>query len=216
MILFAADNHYGQHSGRAVYEGIRDRYEIDFHEDDWSCFERPLVDRVDLLVLNMIAGTCDVPPPADACEEHVRAYVDAGKPMLLLHGGSAAFWPWDWWRALVGFRWVRGNDPDGFESSTHPVRPYDVRVCKARHPLCAKLQDMSLPEDEIYTCLEQTCPTWTLMETTTDEGTFPMCYEAATPAGGRVLGFLPGHHPEVCGRPELLANVSTIMEGVLS
>ena len=38
-------------------------------------------------------------------------------PLLLLHGSSAAFWHWDWWRRIVGYRWVRGNDPDGIPAS---------------------------------------------------------------------------------------------------
>lgn len=212
-ILFAADRHGGARPGAALFAEIKGDFDFEFFEDDWSCFERgPLAGRHELVVLNMIAGMSGVAPPGAAAEREVRAYAEAGGSFLLLHGASAAFWPWDWWRPIVGFRWVRPDDPDGAERSVHPRRPYRVARAKCRHPLVARLVEMDLPEDEIYLRLEQTCPTMTLLETTTDEGTFPVCHENATPWGGRVIGFTPGHKPEVARRPELVANVRTLIE----
>ncbi len=216
MILFAADNHYRTHAGRVLYESLEPDCKIRFCEDDWSCFNEPdLADRYSLMILNLISGSCNVPEPDPVAEENVRAYLQSGKPVFLLHGASAAFWQWDWWRALVGFRWVRGNDPDGFEPSTHPKRPYTVRVTKSRHPLCQRLQEVSMPEDELYVSLEQTCPTVTIMETTTDEGSFPMCYETVTGWGGKVVGYIPGHAPDVVNLPGNVANCRAIIDWLL-
>ena len=217
MILFAADRHYGVHPGRVLYEAIQGDYEIDFYEDDWSCFEQAdLKGKYDLLMLNMIADTCDVPPPGEAAEKNVRAYVEAGGNLLLLHGSSAAFWHWDWWRPLVGYRWVRPNDPDGIERSTHPKRPYTVAVAKSRHPLCAGLQEVDLPEDEIYINLEQMGPAMTLMTTKTDEGTFVQCYESQTPWSGTVLSYIPGHRPDVVSDPRMVTNCRTLIDYLLA
>jgi len=216
MIVFAADNHYGTHAGAALYECIRDAYDIAFCEDDFSLLgDADLMGRCTLLMLNMIAGTCGVDPPGPEAETHVRAYVRRGGHLLLLHGSSAAFWHWDWWRPLVGHRWVRPDDPDGVPQSEHPTRPYRVNVAKCPHPLCALLKDMALPEDEIYMRLEQTCPATTLMETTTGEGTFVQCYETVTPAGGTVIGFLPGHRPHVVTCGVMLANVRVLIDYLL-
>ena len=216
MILFAADRHYDQYCGRHLHEALHGAYAIDFHEDDWRCLEQPFVATTDLLMLNLVADTCGVPPPSAACEPHVRAYMESGKPVLLLHGGSAAFWPWPWWRERVGYRWVRGNDPDGAPPSTHPVRPYTVRPARSRHPLVSALTALDLPEDEIYTDLEQTCPCWTLMETVTDEGTFPMCYACTLePGGGTLIGFLPGHRPDVVTAPGVVGTVRTLIDYLL-
>ncbi len=216
MILFVADNHYDTHGGRVLHECFRNDYDLQFAEDEWPCLEEgDLQTRYALLVVALIGGTCAVPLPGDAAEGPVRDYVESGGNLLLLHGGSAAFWHWEWWRPLVGYRWVRGDDPDGFPASTHPVRPYRVEVSTSRHPLCGKLQGFDMPEDEIYTNLEQTCPVTTLMETTTDEGTFPMCYETETPHGGRVLGYLPGHRPDAIRTPENLANVRVLLEDLV-
>ena len=214
MILFAADQHYGVHPGRVLHEAIQNDYEIEFYEDDWSCFEQPdLKKKYDFLMLNMIADTCDVLPPRPEAEPNVRDYVEAGGDLLLLHGSSAAFWHWDW---IVGFRWVRGDDPDGVDRSTHPKRPFVVEVAKARHPLCNQLQELSLPEDEIYINLEQTCPALTLMTTTTDEGTFPQCYVCETSYGGAVLGYIPGHKSEVVRNPGMVANCRVLMDYLLA
>ena len=217
MILFAADNHYQAHPGRVLYEATREAYDMEFHEDDWSFFAQPdLAGRYDFLMLNMIAGSCDVPAPGPEAEPHLRAYVQGGGDLLLLHGSSAAFWPWDWWRPVVGFRWVRANDPDGVSASTHPKRPFVLNVAKARHPLCGRLQAVQLPEDEIYINMEQTCAAWVLMTTTTEEGTFPQCYASRTPFGGTVLGYIPGHRPDAVGDPRMVANCCALIEYLLA
>ena len=217
MILFVADDHGGARCGAALHEGLRDHYDIAFFENDWTCFDAPgLLEACDFLMLSLIATMGGVAPPGAKAEGNVRSFVERGGKMLLVHGGSAAFWHWDWWRPIVGFRWVRDNDPDGFEASHHPNRPYRVTVAKSRHPLCSKLRDMDLPEDEIYMRLEQTCPAVVLMETTTDEGAFPQCYETMTPWGGTVLGFLPGHRREVIQHEAMLGNCRVLMDYLLS
>ena len=216
MILFAADRHYDTHPGKALYEEIVGSYDVDFYEEDWSCFEQAdIKGKYDLIMLNMISGCCDVPSPTERGENNVRAYLEAGGNFLLLHGASAAFWNCDWWRPVVGYRWVRGNDPDGFPSSTHPRRPYTLKVSKCRHPLCRELQEVELPEDELYINMEQTCPAMTLMETTTDEGTFPQCYEASTPWGGIIIGYIPGHGAQVVQLDEMVANCRNLVDYLL-
>lgn len=216
MIYFLADDHYDAHPGAALYEALRDRFEVAFYENDLSALaDKEFAGKCDLLILNMIADTCGQPLAGPEMERNVRAFVEAGKPLLLLHGSSAAFWHWEWWRGIVGFRWVRGNDPDGVAASTHPTRPYRVDVSKCRHPLCKVLQPMDLPQDEIYTRLEQVNPAMVLMETTTQEGTFAQCWENVMPWGGRVIGFLPGHRKEVVQDPTLVENAARLIQDLL-
>ena len=218
MIIFAADNHYDVHPGKNIYAGLKSNYkDMVFSEDDWSVFvKNDLKNKCDLLVLNMIAGTCNIEAPDQEAEKSVRAYCEKGGNILLIHGSSAAFWQWDWWRSIVGYRWVRGNDPDGVAPSTHPTRPYKVTISKSRHPLCAKLAEMDLPEDEIYINLEQVCPAMTIMETKTDEGTFPQSYECVTPWGGKIIGFIPGHKPAVTGSEIYISNIKALIDYLLS
>lgn len=215
MILFAADNHYGAHPGARINECLKG-FDIAFHEDDWSCFTKyELENECDLMILNMIGDTCEVPHPDSKAEEAIKKYCEAGKNILLLHGSSAAFWEWAWWREIVGLRWVRPNDPEQIPASTHPKRPFKVSVSKTRHPLCSELKALDLPQDEIYINLEQMGPVTTLMETFTDEGTFPQAYESRTPWGGTILCFIPGHAQEVTQNNDVVHNISTMINYLL-
>ena len=214
-ILLLADNHYGQHCAQHLHSAFAE-HQCDLVEDDWQ----PLADsglgsKYDLLALHMIAGTCNNPLPDEQHEAPVRSWIESGKPILLLHGSSAAFWHWSWWPALVGWRWVRPNDPYGSAASTHPIRPYRLERAKTTHPLAAQLRDIDLPSDEIYIHLEQTCPSWTLLQTTTEEGTFPMASCHHTPHGGAIASFLPGHDPSVTQHPDIHYNIARISQWLL-
>ncbi|MBO5308000.1 MAG: ThuA domain-containing protein [Lentisphaeria bacterium] len=214
MIGFFADNHYGVHPGKVIFEHLPSELQqkIAFFEDDWSDMETPgFAGKYELLILNMIGDTCDVPHPAAAAEKEVRSYLEKGGSMVLLHGSGAAFWQWEWWRKIVGFRWVRPNDPDGVEASYHPVKPYMLRKCKSRHLLMDKLQEIALPEDEIYAKLEQVSPAHVFMETAIEEGVFPQCFEVITPWGGKLVHFIPGHSPEVTSHPAVIRNICEII-----
>ena len=215
MKLFVADDHYKAFSGRNQYECISGTYsDMIFRENDWSVFtEFDLAKECDLLILNMIADTCGLPVPTPEQAEAVKRYLETGKNLLLLHGASSAFWPYEWYRKLVGIRWVRGKDPDGVEASFHPKEPYCVKVAKVRHELAEKLVEMDFTiEDEIYCSLEQVTPITTLMETTISLGTSPQCTESFTPWGGKVINFLPGHRCEVTRDERLIANLKTLID----
>ena len=216
MIAFIADNHYDARPGYHLNEKLKLNDTVLFSEDDISPLPGWLQQKdCRLLILNWIGATCGLPHPGAEIESAVKEYMESGRPLMLLHGASAAFWEWPWWRELVGLRWVRGEDPDGFAASTHPVRPYSVAVSKTRHPLAAQLRPFSLPTDEIYTNLEQTAPVTVLLETTIDEGTFPQAYMTESPFGGKIASFIPGHAPHAFDNPELLHNVHTMIDYLL-
>lgn len=151
MILFVADDHFGARPGWHAYHALQADYpEMVFAENDWCAFSRiNPAGACRLLILNMIAGTGGQPAPDATATAAVLAYCRSGRPLLLLHGGSAAFWPWPWWRRNCGLRWVRPEDPDGADPSFHPKEASQIRVSKSRHPLAACLEPMSLPVDEI-------------------------------------------------------------------
>ena len=215
MIYFFADNHFGQHPASVLMAEFPEtlRARIRFFEDRWEELEAgDWVRDCDLLILNMIGGTGGQPHAGTGAERAVRAYLESGKPMLLLHGSSAAFWQWDWWRPLAGLRWVRPGDPDNVDTSTHPHTPCRIDVAKSRHPLISRLKPIELPLDEVYINLEQTAPIFVLMTTLIAEGTFPQCCEAQSPWGGRIVSFIPGHKPECVRTPELVEDVVSIID----
>ena len=163
----------------------------------------------------MIGATCNLPHPDGNAEKAVRTWCENGGNALLLHGSSAAFWQWDWWRKIVGYRWVRPNDPDNVANSTHPVKPYSLRVTKNRHPLKDKLIPFDLDTDEIYTELEQVSPAMVLMDTFIEEGVFPQCLEAITPWNGKFVSFIPGHYIHATTNAALIQNITAITEYLL-
>ena len=215
MIYFFADDHFGTHPGKNIFEHLPAelRNNITFVENDWTLLESGswLAD-CELLILNLIGTTCGLEHPGPGAEKAVKAWCEKGGDVLLLHGASAAFWQWQWWRKSVGYRWVRPGDPDGVEPSVHPQKPFAVRLCKTRHPLIEKLQSFELDTDEIYTKLEQVQPGVVLMDTFIEEGVYPQCMESVTPWGGVFLHFLPGHKPEATSDAKLVGNIIELIK----
>lgn len=219
MYYFFADDHFMTHAGKLICKNLpaNIRTKTIFCENDLELLESgKWVDDCELLILHMIASTCNQPFPGNGAEKAVSEYCRRGGNILLLHGSSAAFWHWDWWRPIVGFRWVRPNDPDGITPSIHPVAPCSIQVSKVRHPLAKQLRPVKLPADEIYINLEQMNPAVILMETDVQGKTFPQAYLSETPWGGQIAAFIPGHLPECTTNPDLLANISTLVNWLLS
>ena len=218
MIYFFSDSHFEKHCGAQLYRQLPDalRSRMVFTENEWDILEKGDWEKdCELLILNMIGTTCAQPHPGSGAEAAVKRYIERGGNVLMLHGSSAAFWQWPWWREIVGLRWVRPNDPDGVEASTHPVKPCLLRPCKVRHPLAAGMQSIQLPQDEIYINLEQVSPVTVLMDVCIEEGVFPQCFENLTPWGGRFCHFIPGHSPEVTTNPEIIKVISCLAEYLL-
>ncbi len=215
MICFFSDNHYGSHAGRNIYEKLPDglKRKTLFQEDDWALLESGCWEKdCDLLVLHLIGTTCGLPHPGSGAEKAVRRYVERGGDILLLHGSSAAFWEWDWWRKIVGLRWVRPNDPDGAPASTHPVFACKVEPVETpNHKLSGILRPFELGEDEVYIHLQEVSPVSLLMTVSREGEIFPQACETTTSYGGRIFSFIPGHKPESVAAPGLVENIVTIL-----
>lgn len=216
-ILFLADNHYGTYCGRAVYTALQADYDGDLLEDDYGDKLADLdYSAYGMLVTWAIGDTPGAPHAPATAAAPLRAWLSQGVPMVLLHGGSASFWQWDWWRELVGYRWVRKSDADGFSPSVHPIVPYELLPVKGRHPLCPRLEAFAVPQDELYIELEETRPVQRLLEATHAGRSYAQAWATSNPWGGTVLGYLPGHDPAVAASGPNLANIRTLLDYALS
>lgn len=211
MILFLADNHFGSYPGRNLYQSLKEFYPIDFYEDTLESLNNDL-SHYSLLVLNLICGTPGSPEPEPAMESSLKEYCLSGKPLLLLHGSSAAFSDWPWWRKQTGLRWVRNDDPEGMPPSQHPITPYYVSLVSSEHPLSGRLKEFKSAEDELYIDLAQSAPYTPLMETHWEGAPYTQCYVKETIGGGKLAAFIPGHRSEVVTSEAVLHNISQLID----
>jgi hypothetical protein len=95
-----------------------------------------------LLVLNIGDGGTQTPSPA--ARAGLRAHLDAGGAMLVLHSTLTAFADWPEWESMIGGRWVHGH-------SFHP--PQDVcTITPTGHEIAAGAAPFEVL-DERYTDL---------------------------------------------------------------
>ena len=96
------------------------------------------LDGVDLLVVNTASGRPDPAHDGDDAtwapfHEAVRAFADAGRPVLALHQGANTFADSPHWERILGGRWVDGT-------SMHPtIGPATFTVAGPEHPIGATL-----------------------------------------------------------------------------
>lgn len=220
MIYFFADNHYQAFPGENIYNAfepnLKRKTKFYSDQDAINMLESgEWLQDCELLILHLIGETCDLPHAGRGAEQAIRQWYDRGGNILLLHGSSAAFWQWEWFRKISGMRWVRPGDPDGVKPSTHPVRACRVLPCKTRHELITVLMPMDLPTDEIYIDLEQVSPLTALMGVNIEEGYHLQCFEAYSKAGGKILSFLPGHCADAIKSPGFMHNIHILTDYLL-
>ena len=89
-IIFLAEDHYGAKPGAHTSAALADTLPHTLIENDWSPLADGILDNCDLLIINGISGVgpCTVP---DTAEAPLKKYLESGKPLLLVHAGSAAF-----------------------------------------------------------------------------------------------------------------------------
>ena len=210
--LFLSDNHYKSYGGRALAAALSHDFEFEFLEDDYGDHLSKLnLGKFDLLVTSAVGGTPGAPHAPLEVESRVRQWLESGVPIVLIHGGSATFWKWAWWRRMVGLRWVRCNDPDNVLPSSHPITAYSLSRASEGDTAEPRLEPMDVPEDELYINLETTRPFRVLLETNFKGQTFPQAYVSSGPNERTVLGYLPGHRSDLAGHPTTVENISRLI-----
>lgn len=210
-VIFFGDRHYDAWPCREQAAELRPLCDLVYIEEDYPALLRALAENPRaILAVNSIADTPGNPIPSPEVESHVKRHLEAGNDLWVLHGGSAAFWPWAWWRELMPLRWVRGNDPDRVAPSTHPIVPINLRPTDSALSAEFGLEPADLPPDELYIQLASQRPHETLLFATHEGVRFPQAYSGTTFWGGDLHGFLPGHSPAVLRHPAYRATLSRL------
>ena len=210
-VIYFSDRHYDAFPGRAQAELLKPLCELLYIEEDYSALLDALKRWPEAtLAFNSIVGTPgNMLAPAEV-EVPLHTHLARGAALWILHGGSAAFWPWAWWRQAMPLRWVRNADPDNLTPSTHPVVPFLITPTPYALEHLPGLTEVSLPADEIYIRLAAHQPFTTLLTTCHDGVVYPQAYESRTPWGGALHGFLPGHNSACLSNPDYIKTFTTL------
>lgn len=198
VIIFFADRHFGSYVGKVQAEILSEFSQVIYIEEDYGQLIKALGEHPEsILALNAITETPgNETLPAEA-EAPIKAHLERGNDLWVMHGASAALWPWKWWRDLMKIRWVRNNDPDGAEPSWHPVEPYTLTVTEQGTTAVPSLKTLEVPKDELYVALAEEPGAEVWMTATYDGQVWPQVYSFSNPWNGTVCGWIPGHDPEV-------------------
>jgi hypothetical protein len=212
-IIFFGDRHYDAWPCRQQADVIRALCNLLYIEENYQ--ELVLALKANpraILALNSIAETPgNYPPATPEFESYIKSHLELGNDLWLLHGGSAAFWPWDWWRNLMPLRWVRSNDPDRIAPSTHPIVPLRLRpACNEPHHVLPSA-GINLPADELYINLYSNRPYKTLLVVEHEGVNHPQAYSAETFWGGKIHGFMPGHSSTILSHPDYIRVFSSLL-----
>ena len=92
----------------------------------------------------------------------------------------------------------------------------DMKIDNGKYKAQFGTKAKMLKADEVYIDLEQVSPVTVLMETTINGHTYPQAYLSTTPWGGRIAAFIPGHKPECTENPDLIADVTELIQWLKS
>jgi len=167
------------------------RFEVSVNEDP-ACLAQSL-DKYDVIVLHFM--NWEQPDPGAAARENLRAFVEGGKGLCLVHFACGAFQDWPEFRNLAGRAWdpkMRPHDPFG---------SFRVEIRKPDHPIMAGMEAFTTP-DELYTCLAGDYPIDVLAtaKSSVDGADYAMAF-TSTYGKGRVFHTPLGHDAAAFANP---------------
>ena len=104
----------------------------------------PDLNKYDAVVLHFMDW--EVPDPGPKARANLKAFVENGKGMVVVHFACGAFQDWPEFKNLAGRAWdpkLRGHDPYG---------KFKVEITDTKHPITKGLKSFETT-DEMYTCL---------------------------------------------------------------
>lgn len=150
-------------------------------------------ERYDVIVLHDMPKTL-----SDTGRQHLRAFAEAGKGLVVVHHAIVSYPDWDWYRDLIGGRYLeRPRDGQPASSYRHDEQ---MRIAIARsHPVTEGLAPFSVL-DETYKDM-WLAPTNTVLLTTDNPTGDPAVAWVSAYPRSRVVTIQLGHGPETHRHP---------------
>jgi len=152
----------------------------------------------DLLVLY---HTHDV--PSMETQKTMRAWVGAGKPLLLVHAALGAYPQWDEYTAWCGRVWDWG-------SSEHPHEPTTLVMTKGG--LTAGWSEAWLPRDEVFIKLGQRSVVKDLLTARISTGDFPAAWISSV--NPNIGIWVPGHRRDLWSLPAMREGLAALARAI--
>ncbi len=203
-IVVLADNHYGSGGPEGLVETLETLTgrRPDVLEATGSLAPPNLADAAVVLLYHTQA-TRD--PETEAT---LTAWVEAGRPLLLVHGALGAWPAWEAYGRWACRIWVWG---DG--GSEHAMEPAELRVVPNRD-FGTPWAVASLPRDEVYIHLAPTAEAHDLVTASNSEGTVPAAWTAVEHPN--VGAWAPGHRRDSWGVPAMRDGLAHLMRACLA
>jgi predicted dehydrogenase len=143
----------------------------------------------------------------------ITDWVEAGKPLGVMHCGIGAYSEWETFRDWLGRHWVWGDEP-GLERSGHPHEPCPMEVL-APATFRPGWKRAWLPRDEVYVKLHERRAVEELATGHIERGAQPIAWRSL--ARPNVGVWAPGHRKDMWRVPAMrdgfLATVRCLQEG---
>jgi uncharacterized protein len=153
-----------------------------------EAYRRDLRDRYDVIVLHDMPKTL-----SDAGKQHLQAFAEHDKGIVVIHHAIVSYPDWDWYRDVIGGRYLE-SPADGRPASTYR-HDEQMRISVARsHPVTAGLTDFTVL-DETYKGMWLAPTNTVLLTTDNPTGDPPVAWVSAYDKS-RVVTIQLGHGPE--------------------
>ena len=140
-----------------------------------------------------------------ATKEALTNWVEAGKPLLLVHAALGAYPAWDEYGRWLGYVWKWG-------SSSHPHEPAPLFTAEG-DPLNFGWARAWLPKDEVYVDLEKSAETLDGVYTALSTGQFPVAWTSV--AHPNIGAWMPGHREDSWRSPTMQQGVALLIAQML-
>ncbi|MBE0535265.1 MAG: ThuA domain-containing protein [Phycisphaerae bacterium] len=168
------------------------RLAVDVTEDP-KFLASPELNQYDAVVLHFM--NWEQPDPGEKARANLKAFVEGGKGLVLVHFACGAFQDWPEFKNLAGRAWdpkLRAHDPFG---------KYTVDIVDAKHPITRGMKAFETT-DELYTCLagDRKVRMLATAKSKVDGKDYPMAFTFRY-GKGRVFHSVLGHDAPALANP---------------